>query len=129
MNRDRAIRVGLWLSVLLSAMAVAVFVPLALGHETSLVPVAPPRHVVAQQMVNIAIFGVVFAWMARQRVINRALVAVGGLGKLGFFFTTGVYWLAGDLPGAMVGNAIPDLVLGAGFVPWAATERDRRATG
>ncbi len=114
MGRDRAIRIGLWVSVLMSAMAVVVFVPLALSQESSLVPVAPPRHVVAQQIVGIAVFGGAFAWLARQTVINRALVAVGGLGKLGYFFTTAAYWLAGDLPFAMVGSAVvPDLLLGA----------------
>ncbi|CAN5867691.1 hypothetical protein BH23GEM9_BH23GEM9_29460 [soil metagenome] len=130
MSRDRAIRVALWLSVVLSAMALAVFVPMALGYESTLVPVALPRHIVAQQAVGIGLFGIVYAWLARQAVINRALVAVGGLGKLGYFFTTVAYWLAGDLPAAMVGNAVlPDLLLGAAFVWWAATERPAPATG
>lgn len=130
MSRDRAIRVGLWLSVALSAMALVVFVPMAFGHESTLVPVALPRHVVAQQAVGIGLFGFVNAWLARQAVINRALVAVGGLSKLGYFFTTVAYWLVGDLPAAMVGNAVvPDLLLGTGFVWWAATERPGRATG
>jgi len=35
---------------------------------------------------------------------------VGGLGTLGRLFTTGAYWLTGDLSGAMVGNAVPDSV-------------------
>jgi hypothetical protein len=130
MSRDRAIRVGLWLAALLSAMALVVFVPVALGYESTLVPVALRRHIVAQQAVGIGLFGIVCAWLARQAVINRAQVAVGGLGKLGYFFTAVAYWLAGDLPAAMVGNAVlPDLLLGASFVWWAAAERPGRATG
>lgn len=50
------------------------------------IPIAPPRYFVAQQAFGIALFGVVYAWLARQAVIDRGLVAVGGLGKLGFFF-------------------------------------------
>jgi hypothetical protein len=39
MSRDLAIRIGLCMSVALSAMALVVFVPVAIGHESRFVPV------------------------------------------------------------------------------------------
>jgi len=70
-------------------------------------------------MVLIALFGGVYAWLACQPRVDRALVVVGGLGKLGFFGLTVAYWIAGDLPTRMTVNATPDLVLATVFLWWA----------
>jgi len=122
MTRDTAIRLALWSTVGLNALGVAVFGPLAIGLESSLVPVTAPRYYAAQLVLTIGLFAGVYAWLARQPRINRALVVVGGLGKLGFFALTLLYWLLGDLPGRMAVNATPDLLLAAVFLWWAGTE-------
>ncbi len=125
MTRDRVIRTALWATVALNALGVFVFAPLALGHLSPLMPIAVPRYFAAQIGVTIALFGGVYAWLAMQREINRPLVVVGGLGKLGFYTLTLVYALAGDLPMSMALNATPDLVFASLFLWWGWSTRQR----
>lgn len=69
--------------------------------------------------VSVALFGGVYAWLALQPQFNRALVIVGGLGKLGFFCLTVAYCVAGAVPLGMALSATPDLVVAAIFLWWA----------
>jgi hypothetical protein len=55
--------------------------------------------------------------------MNRPLVAVGALEKVGFFSLAVAYWSAGDLPAAAVRQATPDLVLALTFFWWLWTTR------
>ncbi len=125
MPRTRTIRIALWTSVGLNALGVAVFAPVALGHPSTLLPVDTPPFYAAQIGFVIALFGGVYAWLARQARIDRALVVVGGLGKLGFFALTVAYWVVGDLPASMAVNATPDLLLASVFLWWARTTASR----
>jgi hypothetical protein len=120
--RDRLVRGALWASVVLNALGVIVFLPPALGNPSPLLPIEVPRFFAAQVGFTIALFGGVYAWLARQPRINRALVVVGGIGKLGFFALTALYALAGDVPAGMAVNATPDLVLGTMFLWWARAD-------
>ena len=43
--------------------------------------------------------GGVYAWLVRQRVVNRPLLLVGAIGKIGFFIVFALYWAAGVLRG------------------------------
>jgi len=124
-SRDRVIRSALWASVVLNALGVIVFLPPALGHPSPLLPIAVPRFFAAQLGFTIALFGGVYVWLALQSRLNRALVAVGGFGKLGFFALTALYAFVGDVPGSMAVNATPDLVLGTVFLWWARTADQR----
>ena len=126
MSRDRVIRGALWTSVALNLLGVAVFLPAALGIPSGLLPVPPPRFYAAQVGLTIALFCGVYAWLARQAEIDRPLVIVGALGKLGFFALFVVYWAAGDLPPGAVVQATPDLILGAVFLWWAWAGRRGR---
>lgn len=119
-TNDRIIRSALWATVALNAVGVAVFAPPALGYHSAWLPVEVPRYFAAQVGFIILLFGGVYAWLAMQPRINRPLVVVGGLGKLGFFGITLVYAIAGDVPAAMALNATPDLVLAAIFLWWAS---------
>lgn len=121
---DRALRTALWATVALNLLGVAVFAPLAIGRPSPLVPIATPPYYAAQMTLTIGLFAGVYAWLARQPRIDRPLVAVGGLGKLGFFALTLGYGLAGVLPASMVFNALPDLVLGALFLVWVVNASD-----
>ena len=80
---------------------VAVFGAAALGLPSAL-PLAVPPFYAAQIALVIAIFGGVYAWLARQDVVNRPLLLVGALGKVGFFALAAAYWTAGSLPAAAV---------------------------
>jgi hypothetical protein len=119
LTRDRVLRGALWTTVALNAVGFAAFAFPALGFESPLLPITAPRFLAAQIAFTIALFGVVYAWLAVQSRINRALIVVGGLGKLGFFGLTLTYALAGDIPTSMAVSALPDLALGVLFLWWA----------
>ena len=121
MSKDRVIRSALCAAVLLNALGVYVFLPLAHGVASPLMPVDVPRFFAAQIGFTIALFGGVYAWLAMQPQVNRALVVVGGLGKLGFFGLTLLYALLGDVQISMALTATPDLVFATIFLWWART--------
>lgn len=120
MVSDRVLRISLWLTVALNAFGTVIFGQLAVGGTSAFLPVAMPRFAAGQIAWVIALFGVVYGWQAMAPRINRGLIAMGGIGKLGFFLLTCAYWLAGDLPGQMAANAAPDLLFGVLFLTWAS---------
>ncbi|MEO7520431.1 MAG: hypothetical protein ABIW79_01315 [Gemmatimonas sp.] len=122
-SRERIMRVALWSSVALNMLGVVVFLPPALGIESFMVPLPAPRLYMGQIAYTIAFFGCVYAWLAMQERINRALVVVGALGKLGFFLLFAGYWMAGDVPATFVMQASPDFVLAVVFLWWAGGEQ------
>lgn len=89
-----------------------------------MLPVAVPPWVAAQLAFVIALFGGVYAWLARQSRINRPLLVVGALGKLGFFGLNLAYAVAGDIPMDMAVNATPDLVFAGVFLWWVRAAPD-----
>ena len=123
MTPDRIIRSALWTSVGFNLLGVAVFLPAALGRPAWLLPIVAPPFYAAQLGMVIALFGGVYAWLARQAEICRPLVVVGALGKLGFFLLFVVYWATGDMSARGVAQATPDLVLAAFFLWWVRVSR------
>lgn len=126
MPRDRVLRTALWATVALNILGVYVFALPALGLPSPLLPVAVLPYFAAQIGYTIALFGGVYAWLAMQPRFNRALVIVGGLGKLGFFALTVAYALAGTVPVGMAVNATPDLVFAGIFLWWARADARHR---
>jgi hypothetical protein len=126
MSPDRVIRSALWASVALNLLGVAVFLPAALGHQGGLLPIPAPRFYAAQVGLTIGLFGGVYAWLAMQAEIDRPLVVVGALGKLGFFVLFVAYGIAGDVPWGVVAQATPDLALAAVFLWWALAGKGAR---
>lgn len=114
-------RGALWATVVLNVLGVVVLTPPAFGRASPLLPIAVPPFFAAQMAFTIALFGGVYAWLARQPRIDRGLVVVGGLGKLGFFALTVAYCLVGQLPVGMAVTATPDLVFAGIFLWWART--------
>lgn len=110
----------------LNLLGVAAFAPAVVGGDAPLLPLPAPRFYAAQVALTIALFGGVYAWLARQQRISRPLLVVGALGKLGFFALYVAYWAAGDLPGETVPQATPDLVLAAVFLWWVWAESAAR---
>lgn len=122
-THNRIIRTALWSTVALNAIGTAIFLAPAFGGTSAFLPIAAPRFFAAQLGFVIALFGGVYAWLALQSQVNRDLVVVGALGKLGFFGLTVAYALAGDVPVRMAVNATPDLLLAAVFLWWARGAR------
>lgn len=116
---DRVIRLALWLTVALNGLGTVIFGQVAVGGSSAFLPVAMPRFAAGHLAWVIALFGVVYGWQAMEPQINRGLIAIGGLGKVGFFLLTLAYWLVGDVPGQMAANATPDLLFGLLFLLWA----------
>lgn len=126
MSRDRIIRSALWATVALNLLGVVAFAPAAFGRASPFLPIAVPPYFAAQIGFTIALFGGVYAWLAVQPRIDRALVVVGGLGKLGFWALTVAYCVRGDLPLGMALNATPDLLFACIFLWWARTDDPTR---
>jgi hypothetical protein len=123
LGHDRVVRGALWASVVLNLIGVALFLPPALGIAPELLPIPAPRFFAAQVALTIGLFGGVYAWLALRPRIDRPLLFVGALGKLGFFALAVAYWAAGDLPAAAVPQAMPDLALALVFLWWLWTTR------
>lgn len=94
---------------------------LALAREVLPIPLSP--FLAGQLGFVIALFGGVYLWLARQPIVNRPLLVVGGLGKLGFFALAVAYSISGDVPAQVAINALPDLALGALFLRSARAAR------
>jgi len=118
-----SLRVTLGLAAALNLLGTVVFGSAALGRPLMPLTPAPPPFYAAQIALTIALFGGVYAWLAGQRVINRPLLLVGALGKLGFFLLFVAFWLAGDIGQAQVRQATPDLLFGAVFLWYLARSR------
>lgn len=118
---ERIIRSALWSTVALNAVGTVIFSVPALGGTSAFLPVEVPRFFAAQLGFVIALFCGVYAWLALQPQVNRALVVVGALGKLGFFGLTLAYAVVGDVPFRMAVNATPDFLLAVVFLWWART--------
>jgi len=119
MPSDRVVRAALWASVALNVLGVGVFVPLALGRASPLLPIAASPFLAGQVGFIIGLFGGVYVWLARQPTLHRPLLVVGGLGKLGFFGLAVVYAVAGEVPVRVAVSALPDLALACVFL-WGA---------
>lgn len=116
MRSSRFLRGALWATVGLNALGVYVFAPLALGRTSPFVPIDVTPFLAAQVGLTIAIFGGVYAWMARQPVVPVSLLVIGGVGKLGFFGLSVAYAIAGQIPASMAISALPDLVFAIIFL-------------
>ncbi len=120
---DRLLRSALWTSVALNTLGVLVFAPLAVGRPSPLLPVSPSPFLAAQVGLVIGLFGGVYFWLARQRTIDRPVLVIGGLGKLGFFVLCVVYAAADHLPVSVAVSALPDLALSVIFLRVARAGR------
>src|SRR5262249_10180237 len=122
-DRDRLMRSALLASALFNASAALVFAfPSSLGRLAGL-PVPVPRVYTTLLAVFVLLFGVGYAWLARQAVIDRPLVALSALGKASVFAAILLFWILGDLPGRSALGAVGDLVFAAIFVSWLVRGR------
>jgi hypothetical protein len=101
--------------------------PASLGQLAGLPAPAPALYTTFLALL-VALFGVTYAWLARQSHIDRPLVAFCALGKLGFVVVAVGCWLLGDLPGRAALFAGGDLVFAVLFAWWLMTDTAVRGT-
>ena len=74
----------------------------------------------------VALFGIVYLWLALRPALDAAVVPVlvlGAVGKAGFFAIYVLTWWRGELPGLAVASAGGDLLLAAVFGWWVLTRQ------
>ncbi|MCA9075161.1 MAG: hypothetical protein KDA93_09015 [Planctomycetaceae bacterium] len=123
MQSERFIRSVLWVAVgfnLLGAMAF--LFPETVGQLSAL-PVPVPRLYAWLLASMVLMFGGMYAWLAMQLEINRALLAIGAIGKALVFCVFTACWLLGDVPFLAILGASGDLILAGLFTNWLIRSR------
>jgi hypothetical protein len=72
----------------------------------------------------VAVFGGVYLWLSFQPEINRPLVAVSAIGKLGVFVISVFSWLMVEIPARAVIPAVADLGFALIFLWWLRGKKD-----
>jgi hypothetical protein len=104
---ETMVRTTLWLAFpfnLLAATTLA-FPSSALGQLMGLPRDVSPLYSFMVAFF-IALFGCAYAWLARQRSVDRPLLALGSIGKFGAFLIALSLWFGGAVSGLVVVVAI-----------------------
>ncbi len=121
---DRFMRRSLQTTAVLNLGGALLFAfPESLG-EMAAMPAPAPRLYTIFLSFLVALFGISYAWLARQPRIDRAIVVLSAGGKIGFFGVAFGCWLAGEVAGRTVVAASADLVFAAIFLWWLLTSID-----
>jgi hypothetical protein len=117
-NRDAFLRKVLWTTAVYNVGGALAFAfPSSLGQLAGLpVPVAPIYSVLLAFFV--LLFGAVYFWLARQRQIDRPMVAMAACGKAGVFVIAVVLWATGHGPVWFLPGATGDLIFATVFAWW-----------
>jgi len=122
-SRDRFMRGALIASAVMNIAAALIFAfPDSLGQLAGL-PAPVPHIYTTLLAVFVMLFGIAYAWLARQPIIDRPLVAFSALGKAAVFSTILAFWILGDLSSRSVLAAIGDLIFAAIFAWWLIGSR------
>ncbi len=117
-DSDRLMRGALIGSAVMNTGAALVFAfPDSLGQIAGL-PTPVPHIYTTLLAVFVMLFGLAYAWLARQPTIDRPLVAFSALGKAAVFAAILVFWILGALSGRSALAAIGDLIFAAIFAWW-----------
>jgi hypothetical protein len=76
----------------------------------------------------VALFGGAYGWLARRPAIDRPLLALGAIGKLGAFIVASCLWLAAAVPGVVVVLASGDLAFAGLWFHWLHATRRQAVT-
>jgi hypothetical protein len=111
---------ALYATAVMNAFGALLFLPPAQPARALIgLPEAPTLYLVMVGMF-VALFGVGYLWTAMAGRADRMFIVLGAAGKLGFFTTVTVLWLAGQLSVLGPLFASGDLVFGVMFVAWLA---------
>jgi hypothetical protein len=125
---DTAIRWSLWLACPFNLVAAGVFAfpSSAIGRQLGLPEQVSPLYswLVA---LFVALFGIAYAWLAQRPSIDRPMLALGSIGKLGAFLVALSLWLEAAVPGLIVLVALGDLAFATLWFGWLYNGRGKRA--
>jgi hypothetical protein len=71
----------------------------------------------------IALFGLAYAWIALQPRINRPLLTLGAIGKIGVFVVAAVLYSLGQVALLLVLAVAGDLLFGAIWLIWLRSDQ------
>ena len=115
-------RIALWLGAFFNfSAALMLAFPRSLGQIIGL-PAPGSLFYPWMLALLIGIFGGVYAWLARQPRIDRSLVTVAVIGKVGVFIVSIISWQFGEISGRGLIPAVGDLIFGAVFLWWLRSE-------
>ncbi|MBL6749372.1 MAG: hypothetical protein ISP90_02575 [Nevskia sp.] len=119
MKGDKLLRSALWISVPYNLFGAYLFAfpDSAAGRLAQMPAPAPPAYRFLTALF-VALFGGMYAYLARQAAIDRPMLAFGAIGKASAFATILALCLAGAVPWSDVVTASGDLALAAVFATW-----------
>lgn len=129
MSRTSILRRVLWFGALFNfGAALGLAFPASIGRIAAL-PAPGSRFYSWLLALFVGLFGGVYLWLARRPRIDRPLVVVAIVGKLGVFAVALVCWRLGEIPGRAVVPAVGDLIFGLVFLWWLRGELRERGAG
>lgn len=130
MKNEQLIRTTLWLSFIfnLAAACLFAFPSSSFGQLFDFPQDVPPLYASLLSFV-IAVFGFIYAWLARQPSIDQPLLFVGGAGKVCFFLIMLSTWMLDNASNQVAALAIGDLAFGSLWLWWLNLMRIKSASG
>lgn len=127
MFSEQTIRRTIWASVPYNFVGAVTFgLPQSWPAQLVDLPAAPSIYAWNMGFL-IALFGLAYAWIASQPRINRPLLALGAIGKIGVFVIAAVLTALGKVNALLVLAVVGDLILGSLWLMWLTGERTASA--
>lgn len=123
------VRASLWITFPFNILAACIFA-MASFMPAQLTGLPQPAHPLYALLcaLFIALFGFMYAWLARQPTLNRPLLFFGAAGKSSVFLLAVCLWLSGDVAAQIVYVSTVDLALALLWFSWLYSQRDASAT-
>lgn len=119
MLTEKWVRNTLWISFPFNLIAAgAVLWPHSLPGQLFGIPTDAPLAVAVLLAWLIGLFGFVYAWLARQAVMNRGMLGAASVAKAGVFFIMLALWLMNEASGRMLIASFGDLALAMLWGGW-----------
>ena len=124
MNSQSLVRTTLWLSFIYNVGgAYLLAFPSSYIGQILVLPQRVPPLYAGLLSFAILMFGIIYAWLARQPDIDQHLLFVGGAGKLCIFLIIAATWLQGNVSGKFAILATGDLLFGSLWLWWLYSNR------
>jgi hypothetical protein len=125
---ETAVRKSLWLACPFNLLAAFVFAfpSSTIGQQLGLPQSVSPLYLSLVSLF-VALFGLAYGWLARQKAIDRPLLGLGSIGKSGAFLIALTLWLQAEVTGAVVLVALGDLAFAALWFSWLLSSRSQHA--